>query len=222
MQRTSSLPLPLLLALMALGLTAMGLAAPTAHADERSWSTLDKLRTTLEKRSPLSAEFQQSLIPSGFSPEDADIETGKLAMNLPTCLRWDYLGDFKKSFLLCNQRAHYWNPGETVGQIFDLEAGADAPGLDFFLRTSSQLKQRYSAQSRVDSGIVTIDLVPLEPSDDVVTLRITVGQSSNLMATLSYDDAEGNRTTFKLDGYQDGAAESLFSPPPEVTVWEEQ
>ncbi len=192
-----------------------------ASADDRSWSALDGLRTTLEKRSPLSVDFEQSLIPRGFSAADAEVESGVLSMNLPQCLRWDYTGDFAKSFLLCDDKGYYWNPGETVGQLYALEDRADTPGLDFFLRTSAQLKGRYSATSSVDGSRLVIDLTPLLPSQDVRKLRVVLDAKSFLLEDLSYEDGEGNRTGFKLSNLRGGATKGVFVPPPAMT-WQEQ
>ena len=197
------------------------------HADELSWSTIDTLRSTLEARSPVNADFTQTLVPSGFQPEDGDVESGQLSMNLlapkgkPACLRWDYLGDFAKSFLLCDDRGYYWNPGETVGQIFSLDGKEEAPGLDFFLQSSTQLRKRYEAKSHQADGLVTIELVPHKPTEDVVSLRLVLATKTGLLQTMSYDDIEGNRTTFELSNFAPSTQTGVFTPPADVS-WESQ
>ncbi len=203
------------------------LAPATRAADELSWSSIDKLRTTLEARSPVAAEFTQSLVPAGFSPEDGDVESGRLSMNLqgaksgPACLRWDYLGDFAKSFLLCDDQGYYWNPGETVGQIFSLDGKEEAPGLDFFLQSSQQLRQRYEAKALLADGLITIQLVPHTPTEDVVSLKLVLVQKTGLLSSMSYDDIDGNRTTFELGEFVGRTQPGQFAPPADVS-WESQ
>lgn len=204
----------------------LGAQAPSAlHADEAAWSALDRLRTTLESRSPLTVDFEQSLVPEGFLPDDVEAEAGQLAVDLPRCLRWDYLGDFAKSFLLCDDEAHYWNPGEPAGQIFSVNREEDAPGLDFFLRTTDELRERYrAATSRAQDGeteLVVVELVPLRPSDDVVDLEVRLDPVTGLMQQLSYRDVEGNRTTFVLTEYRGGAPSGAFTAPKDM-IWERQ
>lgn len=218
------LAIPALLALPAAAAVAPAPAA-AASADETAWSALDRLRTTLEKRSPLTVDFKQSLVPEGFLPEDVDAEAGRLAIDLPRCLRWDYLGDFAKSFLLCDTEARYWNPGEPAGQIFTVNRDEDAPGLDFFLRTTDELRTRYRAEARRERDseieLVVIDLDPLRPTDDVVDLEVRLDPGTGLMQQLSYRDVEGNLTTFVLTEYRGGAASGAFRPPEGMT-WEPQ
>lgn len=199
--------------------------APAAFADDDAWSALDRLRTTLENRSPLTVDFEQRLVPEGFLPEDVEAEAGRLAVDLPRCLRWDYLGEFAKSFLLCDTEARYWNPGEPAGQIFTVDRDEDAPGLDFFLRTTEELETRYRAAARRDRAdgveLLVIDLDPIRPTDDVVDLEVRLDPGTGLMQRLSYRDVEGNLTTFVLTEYRGGAVAGAFTPP-DGMVWERQ
>lgn len=209
----------------ALTLVAVAFAPATLHADDTAWSALDRLRTTLENRSPLTVDFEQSLVPEGFLPEDVEAEAGRLAVDLPRCLRWDYLGDFAKSFLLCDDEARYWNPGEPAGQIFTVNREDDAPGLDFFLRTTDELKSRYRASARRaregEIELVVVELTPLRPSDDVVDLEVRLDPVTGLMQRLGYRDIEGNRTTFVLTEYRGGAIDGAFTVPEDM-LWERQ
>ena len=160
----------------------------------------------------------QSFIPSGFG--DGEEETGRLWISLPTCLRWDYGEPFPKSFLLCDDTAYYWNPGEATGSRYPIE-NEEAPGLDFFLLTSAELRLRYNATSeRLTSGNVHIALEPIRPTDDVVSLEVVVDTDNDWIAELGYEDSEGNRTWFSLTGFVVGAPPGTFAPPAGVT-WED-
>lgn len=205
---------------LTLALGAAGLA-PQAHADERSWSALSTLRTTLEARSPVAVDFTQTLILAGSEPEDGESESGRLAINLPACLRWDYLGDFEQSYLLCDAEGYYWNPGETVGTLFSLDGQEEVPGLDFFLQDTAVLKQRYQATSEASDGEITIDLVPNSPTDDVVALRLVIDQSTGLLRSMSYDDVDGTTSLFVLRDYRAHKEPTSFTPPAGIT-WDSQ
>lgn len=200
-------------------LTIAVLPAFGAAADDTNpWSLFDRVRASLQGESPLSVVFVQSFIPSGFG--DGEEETGTLWISLPTCLRWDYGEPFPKSFLLCDETAYYWNPGESSGSRYPIE-NEEAPGLDFFLLTSSQLRLRYNATSeRLTSGNVHIALEPIRPTEDVVALEVVVDTDNDRIVELGYEDAEGNRTWFSLEGFVKGAPPGTFSPPAGVT-WED-
>ena len=106
-----------------LALAAALLAGPAA-AETDAWSALAELRQRLESASPLTAEFQQTFIAAGF--ETGDSESGRVFIDLPACLRWDYEGDFPNSFLLCGHLAHGWNDGEASGRRSGSPAGDDS------------------------------------------------------------------------------------------------
>jgi outer membrane lipoprotein-sorting protein len=189
-----------------------------ADDDADPWSALEQLRSSLRASSPLTARFVQTFTAVGF--EGGDEESGELAIALPECLRWDYGEPFPKSFLLCNDTAYYWNPGEPSGHRYPIEE-QEAPGLDFFLLSTEDLRQRYQAQARRGvGGLLHVDLDPLEPSPEVVALHVIVDTERERLAELNYEDADGNRTRFELFDYMAGAEASLFEPPAGVT-WEE-
>lgn len=207
------------LVLAALPLLAVATASPAGAADDTNpWSLFDRVRAELQGKSPLAAHFVQNFIPSGFG--DGEQEEGTLWMSLPQCLRWDYGEPFPKSFLLCDDTAYYWNPGEPSGKRYPIE-NEEAPGLDFFLLTSADLKLRYNATSeRLTDGRIHIALEPIRPTDDVVSLEVVVDPENDRIVELGYADSEGNRTWFALSDYAQGAPPGTFSPPAGVT-WED-
>jgi hypothetical protein len=161
--------------------------------------------------------FTQTFLPAGF--EQGETETGTLAISLPTCLRWDYGEPFPKSFLLCQDTVYYWNPGEVRGHRYPVE-NEEAPGLDFFLLTTDDLRLRYNATAEQLDGRLHVHLQPIRPTDDVVSLEVLLDPRTDRVLRLSYEDAEGNTTRFELEGYQPGADPGLFEPPAGVE-WEE-
>ena len=195
------------------------LAALPASADD-PWRVLDDFRRSLEAQAPLSAGFVQTSVPYGFDLEDGETERGNLAVALPGCLRWDYSPPFEQAFLLCDRTVHHWNPGESVGQRYDLSE-QPAPGLDFFLLTTDELRSRYEAELDPAPGErLRLVLRPLEPSEDVVEVQIVIDREERRLRELTYYDAQRNENRFVIGDYRSGAAPGRFEPPPGME-WEE-
>ena len=200
-------PRPVALALVLVA----GALAPT-EAGEDPWSALADLRQRLETASPLTAEFEQTFIAAGF--DTGDREGGRVFIDLPACLRWDYLGDFPNSFLLCGHLAHGWNQGETSGRRQFLGEG-DEPGLDLLRLEVEELRKRYRARLlERDGDLTAIELVAEDGRAGEVrdaTLWFTAGEAG--LRALSYRDVEGNRTRFDFSAYRPATDRSVFSPP---------
>ena len=209
-------------------LVAIVLLTPTvaSAADTNPWDALELVRANLVAKSPLSARFKQTFMFAGFN--EGETEEGVLAVSLPHCLRWNYEGDFPKCFLLCDDLAYYWNPGEKLGHRYPVE-DEEAPGLDFFLLDSDDLRLRYNASAtKRDDGILEITLLPTEPTPDVTRVEILVKNDASSMSSpgpsilsLSYNDDEGNVTLFELTPFEPGAKPGTFAPPAEME-WEDQ
>lgn len=206
------------LALRAAVAAVLLLAAAASEASDNPWQAFDQLRAHLRSDGPYTVEFRQSFVPAGFS--DGEQETGKLFIGLPECLRWDYGDPFAKSFLLCGDTAYYWNPGEPSGHRYPV-ANEEAPGLDFFLLTTDDLRLRYNATAQRSSEGLRVHLDPIRPTDDVVSLEVLLDTDDGLVRSLGYRDAEGNETTFVLSDYRVAAPAGIFEPPAGVE-WEDQ
>lgn len=194
------------------------LAAAPSLADD-PWSVLDDFRRALEASGPLSAGFVQTFVPYGFDPEDGETERGDLAIALPGCLRWDYSPPFEKAFLLCERTVYHWNPGEAVGQRYDLSE-QPAPGLDFFLLTTDDLRGRYEAEQAPSPGDrLRLVLRPLEPSEDVAEVQIVIDGDRQRLLELIYFDDQRNENRFVVDDYRRGVESGRFEPPPGIE-WE--
>ena len=97
----------LLILMMALA-WAGTVQAQTAAAPD-PWKVLQGVRQSLVDSGPTAAAFTQTYIPAGFSSGDS--ESGRLALALPDCLRWDYQDPYPKGFLLCGGVAHGFGEG---------------------------------------------------------------------------------------------------------------
>jgi outer membrane lipoprotein-sorting protein len=207
-------PQTLLALVTAAALIALpAMAQTTQEADP--WTTLKNVRQSLVDAGPTGADFTQTFTAAGFS--SGDKESGKLALSLPDCMRWDYTNPFPKSFLLCGGTVHAWNEGDASGHRYRVDR-KNEPGLDLMLLGVDELKSRYQATAKaVADGKIEIALLPKRK--DLATLTdatLTVDPQSKRVVAVSYHDREGNLTRFEITGYQDLARQGSFSPPANV------
>ena len=161
-----------------------------AGAEEDAWSALAGLRQRLESASPLTAEFEQTFIAAGF--DTGDRAAGRVFIDLPACLRWDYLGDFPNSFLLCGHLAHGWNEGETSGRRQFIGEG-DEPGLDLLRLEVGELEKRYRARVvERDDDLTAIELMAeAGRAGEVREATLWFAADEAGPRALSYRDVEG-------------------------------
>jgi outer membrane lipoprotein-sorting protein len=196
----------LLLAALAL------LPLPAAAQDADPWMTLKNVRQSLVDAGPTGANFVQTFTAAGFS--SGDQESGRLALSLPDCMRWDYTTPFPKSFLLCGGTVHAWNEGDQTGHRYRVDRKKE-PGLDLLLLGVDELKSRYQATARAAADSkVEIALIPKKKDiAELTDATLTVDPASRRVVAVAYHDREGNLTRFEITGYQDLARQGSFSPP---------
>jgi outer membrane lipoprotein-sorting protein len=205
----------LLALLVALVVATPVLAAPAdpAKNDDSAWQSIETFRKNLSQRSPFTASFVQTYLPEGFSTGEK--ESGRMALHLPDCLRWDYGEPYPKSFILCGDVIHYWNGGDTEGHVEEIEAKRE-PGLDLLLVPVDELQRRYTASSKRTAQGVAVTLRPTEPSEFVVEATLEIDAKLDRLRVLRYVDPEGNRTEFVLSDFQSGVKTGTFNPPKDV------
>ncbi len=188
------------------------LPLPTAAQDIDPWTTLKNVRQSLVDAGPTGANFVQTFTAAGFS--SGDQESGRLALSLPDCMRWDYTTPFPKSFLLCGGTVHAWNEGDQTGHRYRVDRKKE-PGLDLLLLGVDELKSRYQATAKAAADSkVEIALIPKKKDiAELTDATLTVDPASRRVVAVAYHDREGNLTRFEITGYQDLARQGSFSPP---------
>jgi outer membrane lipoprotein carrier protein len=198
-------------------LTALALlgSLPAAAQEVDPWAVLKKVRQSLVEAGPTGASFVQTFIAAGFS--SGDKESGRIALSLPDCMRWDYLNPFPKSFLLCGGTVHAWNEGDQTGHHYRVDR-KNEPGLDLLLLGVDELKERYRATAKtVEGGRIEIALSPKEKKlAELTDATLSVDPASQRVVAVSYHDSEGNLTKFEISGYRDLSREGSFSPPSNI------
>jgi outer membrane lipoprotein-sorting protein len=189
--------------------------------DGAAWGVLDTARKSLAASGPERAEFVQTYVPAGFS--SGEEEAGRIAFRLPDCLRWDYDEPYPKSFLVCGERVYSWNPEDRRGQTAAVDRESQ-PGLDLLLLPVDELSGRYDASAEsAGSGRVAVRLEPragMAGRTELTGATLVVDTRSDRLVEVSYQDQEGNRTTFRISGYETLPDRSVFDPPDEIS-WEE-
>jgi len=196
--------------LFALLTLALSLSASADAADE--WSHLRNLREAAQASGRIEvADFVQTFVPAGFSTGER--ESGRMALSLPHCMRWDYSTPYEKSFLVCGERAYLWNGGETSGRRFTIDP-ENEPGLDLLRLQIELLAERYDAEVvRDEATFVEVQIRPrLEGAHPIQDAAITLDPNSQRLTSVTYRDLEGNTTRFELSGHRP-AAEASFAPP---------
>ncbi|HEV8580256.1 MAG TPA: outer membrane lipoprotein carrier protein LolA [Thermoanaerobaculia bacterium] len=188
---------------------------PAAAQEVDPWTVLKNVRQSLVEAGPTGASFVQTFIASGFS--SGDQESGRIALALPDCMRWDYTNPFPKSFLLCGGTVHAWNEGDQTGRRYRVDR-KNEPGLDLLLLGVDTLKERYKATARkLDDGRVEIALSPKEKKlAELKDATLTVDPASQRVVAVSYHDSEGNLTKFEITGYQELSRQGSFTPPSNI------
>ena len=198
----------------ALLLLAIALAAPATAADVDPWRALDGVRREMAGTGGLAADFVQTFTPAGF--RSGDVESGRIAIALPDCLRWDYLEPYRKSFLVCGSRAHSWVEGEPRGQRATIEARHEM-GLDLLLLPIEELEKRYRATAQPTSEKrLDLALEPIAPEAPLAAVNLTLDPAGARVMALDYRDREGNVTSFRFDGYTPLSDPDAFTPPREI------
>lgn len=205
----------LALSCLVLSAGASRAATPTG-ADP--WAALEKVRGRLAASGPRVAQFEHLYVPAGFT--QGERESGRLALSLPDCLRWDYGEPYPKSFLVCGTVAHYWNSEDKTGHRQSIDS-RNEPGLDLLLLGTENLKGRYRATAEeAAGGQLRIHLVPLQPMEEVKEAILTLDPGAGVVTGLEYTDGEGNLTRFVLQTYSPLTETDLFAPPPGID-WQE-
>lgn len=186
-------------------------AAPAATAQEISaWDTLAKLRAALVEAGPTRADFEQTYVPAGFT--SGETEAGRMLLSLPECMRWDYSQPYEKSFLLCGDTAHYWNPQDGAGRRYEVDREKE-PGLDLLMLSVDTLRQRYRAKAVRADGAVRVTLEPVDAAGSLAEASLLVDPAAGRLRGLSYRDREGNRTTFEIGEPRPLDPAGVFQPP---------
>ena len=189
------------------------LLIPGAAGAEDPWQTLASARQGLAEQGATVADFVHT-----YQAADSDLkdrESGRLALLLPRCLRWDYLDPDPKSVLICDDQVYAWNPEDGAGRHYEVDPDREA-GLDLLLLSTEDLKLRYRADARdAEGGLTVISLEPVGGAQ-IKLGRLVIQKATARLVALEYEDLGGGISRFEISGYQGSEDRKLFEPPADV------
>ncbi|HUF78740.1 MAG TPA: hypothetical protein VMR44_07490, partial [Thermoanaerobaculia bacterium] len=120
-------------------------------------------------------------------------------------------------------RVYSWNPEDGRGQTAAVDRESQ-PGLDLLLLPVEELSGRYDASAEsAGAGRVAVRLEPragMAGRTELTGATLVVDTRSDRLVEVSYQDQEGNRTSFRISGYEGLPDRSVFDPPAGIS-WEE-
>ena len=190
-------------------------AALAAGASTPAAPLLDLIRKAYTSAPSVQVQFVQSYAPAGFS--DTDPETGKLVLQAPSSLRFQYDGPEGKVFTFDGKAARQYVAVDKQMVVKPLTAAERARLPLLFLEEPRDLLARFDASAVVvDKGLTELTLTPKKGDEPkMATLRVDERGEVKRLVIL---DASGNRTTFTFTGKEAGrtkrpASDFELSPP---------
>ena len=196
-------------------LVALALFTFEAESSSSSSVILAKIRAAYGTPGSVACTFVQTYAPAGFA--ETAPETGKLVLQAPDRVRFDYDGPEGKVFTFDGTAARQYVAADRQLVVKKLAPGDRERLPIVFLESAEALLARYdAAEKAVDNGLVEVVLTPKKPgslkSASLLALAAT-GEVKRLVLL----DAAGNRTTFtftqKLPGAKRPDSDFALAPP---------
>jgi outer membrane lipoprotein carrier protein len=207
-----------------LGLTAViGLALSPARAEDPSHAVAG-LQAWLDGTRTLEARFRQSLV-SGALGTSA-IESGRMYLERPGKIRWDYLVPEKKVALLVGDRTELFL--EDDRQLTRGRLSADGALFPRLLAGRDRVEALFTASfagRSKDSNSYWLALSPRETGGSLTEVKLILNPKDWGIEGAEVLDEMGNRTSYVLTGVKrngrlpDGIF--AFEPPPGTEVMDE-
>ena len=187
----------------------------SSEASSSSSAILSKIRAAYATPGSVSCTFVQTYAPAGFA--ETAPETGRLVLQAPDRVRFDYDGPEGKVFTFDGTAGRQYVAADRQMVVKRLAPG-DRERLPLvFLESTDALLARYDASERpAENGLVEVTLVPKKPvalKSVVLLVLPTSGEVKRLVLL----DAAGNRTAFtftqKMSGRKLPDADFALAPP---------
>lgn len=147
-----------------------------------------------------AAPFVQIYTPAGFTT--ARRESGTLWIQTPQRLRFDYEAPEKKTFTYDAGEGRLFTPEDRQLTIQKLTPEDRARLPIVFLSDPAELAREYSISAEAgDGGGTRVLLKPRESRPELAWLRLSIAKDGTV-TELSYEDASGNRTEFRFEGWR--------------------
>lgn len=186
--------------------------ARSTEPDARA--VLESVRKAYSSSPSIACTFVQTYAPAGFA--ETTPETGRLVMQPPDRVRFDYDGPEGKIFTFDGTAARQYVAADRQLIVRKLAPEERARLPLVFLESPDSLLARYAARiAATDSGLTELTLTPRSSGDpkSVTLLAASTGDVKRLVLV----DAAGNRTTFtftqKMPGPKRPESDFALVPP---------
>jgi outer membrane lipoprotein carrier protein len=144
--------------------------------------------------------FVQIYTPAGFTT--AKRESGTLWIQAPQRLRFDYEAPEKKTFTYDAGEGRLFTPEDKQLTIQKLTPEDRARLPIVFLSDPAELGREYVISADAgEAGATRLLLKPRSPRPELSWLRLAIARDG-AVPELSYEDASGNRTEFRFEGWR--------------------
>jgi outer membrane lipoprotein carrier protein len=177
--------------------------------------TLAKIRAAYATAGSVSCTFVQTYAPAGFAPTSP--ETGKLVLQAPDRVRFDYDGPEGKVFTFDGTAGRQYVAADRQLVVKRLAPGDRERLPIVFLESTEELLARYdAAEAPADNGLVEVVLTP-KRRGALKSASLLAVAGTGEVKRLVLVDAAGNRTTFtltqKIPGAKRPDADFALAPP---------
>lgn len=185
-------------------------AAPVSDARD----LLARMRHTYTEHPSVTTSFVQTYAPAGFA--ETSPEVGRMTLQAPAQIRFDYDGEDGKLFTFDGQNARQYVAADKQVIVKSLTEGDRARlPLVFFDSPENVLKKFDATFKAAQNGLFEVVLSPkVEGGPKNLTLLAT---GSGEVKRLTIVDDGGNRTTFSFTQFKGGArrpaSDFAFVPP---------
>ena len=187
-------------------------AQPAASPDARA--VLASIRKAYSSSPSVSCTFVQTYAPAGFA--ETGPETGRLTLQAPDRVRFDYDGPEGKVFTFDGKAGRQYVAADRQLVVRTLKPEERARLPLVFLESTDALLARYTTRAApVDTGLVELTLTPRAGADpkSLTLLAAATGDVKRLV----FVDAAGNRTAFtftqKMSGPKRPDSDFALAPP---------
>lgn len=187
---------------------------PPATASLDARSVLTSVRTAYSSSPSVGCTFVQTYAPAGFA--ETAPETGRLVLQAPDRVRFDYDGPEGKVFTFDGKAGRQFVAADRQLVVRTLRPEEIARLPLVFLESPDSLLARYAARAAaIDAGLTELTLTPRAGGDpkSVTLLAAASGEVKRLILV----DAAGNRTTFtftqKVPGPKHPDSDFALVPP---------
>jgi outer membrane lipoprotein-sorting protein len=191
------------------------LLSSEARSSSSSSAILAKIRAAYATPGSVSCTFVQTYAPAGFAATAP--ETGRLVLQAPDRVRFDYDGPEGKVFTFDGAAGRQYVAADRQMVVRRLSS-EDRERLPLvFLESAEALLARYEAsEAPAENGLVEVTLVP-KRAGALKSASLLVAAATGEVKRLVLLDTAGNRTTFtfteKLSGKKRPDSEFALAPP---------